>query len=383
MAVAQKMFLLDIPQDILIRLPDFLHDIEDYKNLTSTCRALRVCLSTTTPNTILRLAAAASKVFFRPSPDFLVAGVARQLGEWARLSASNEHILAQTFQGGIEAVFELCLQHCGLTMEKIRRLHELRFSVINPVTDRIDKCIGEQWYATPNFWNGGVDDAYTISADPPEILFNIAIYGELFAPDFDILLDPGSSGKRALSVATRLEYVKYCIPDWAAYKCQRSARDATRPDGSMDPRRLVHATGPYVGFDNATTISTNGNQIGLRHLLNSSRWEPHWAAVRQTVGPDFAPEESSDAAYEGSEPEEHWKQLIWDELFVNQGLEGLGMMVEKDAGAYKDRLTGLHARISALETQLEETVVGRNTTYSWPCLRGDLDICCSGYIMGT
>jgi hypothetical protein len=27
-----------------------------------------------------------------------------------------------------------------------------------------------------NFWDGGVDDAYTIWAEPPETLFHLALY---------------------------------------------------------------------------------------------------------------------------------------------------------------------------------------------------------------
>jgi hypothetical protein len=382
MATSQRLFLLDLPQDVLIQLPEFLHDIEDYKNLTSTCRAIRACLSRTAPNTILRLAAAASNIFFRPSPFLLVAAVARQIGEWARLSAANENILAKTFQGGVDAVLELGLQHCGLTMERIRQLHELRFSVINPVTDRIDKCIGAQWYETPNFWNGGVDDAYTIDADPPEIFFHLAAYGEFFAPDFDILLDPAESAKRALSVDTRLEYVKYCIPDWAAYACQDNACEVTLPDGSVHPRRRVYDTGPYAGFKNPKTRPTvQSSQVGLRHLLASSRWEPHWTAVRQTVAPDFAPDNGSDV--DDEEREGNWKQRLWNEVVLDQGLEGLGMMVEKDAGAFKDKLIVLHARIAALNKEPEEIVVGRNKTYTVPFLHGELNICCSGYFNGS
>jgi hypothetical protein len=380
MAISQRLFLLDIPKDILIALPDFLHDIEDYKNLISTCQTLRACLSRTPSNTILRLAAAASKIFFRPSPQFLVAALARELGAWARLSATNEEDLARTFRGGVEAVLELGLQHCGLTMERIRQLHGLRSSVINPVTDRIDKCIGEQWYATPNFWNGGVDDAYTIDADPPEIFFHLATYGEFFAPDFDILLDPTNSAKRALGVDTRLEYIKYCVPDWASYGCQRNACDVTLPSGTIDPRRRVYETGPYAGFINQ---SIQGSQVGLRHLLASSRWEPHWTAVRQTVASDFVPDDIRNDGDEEGEQEKYWKQRLWNELVIDQGLEGLGMMVERDAGPFKDKLTMLHAKIAALETEPDEVVVGRNKTYRLPFLAGELDICCSGYVMGT
>ncbi|KAF2668008.1 hypothetical protein BT63DRAFT_447565 [Microthyrium microscopicum] len=363
--MGQQLFLLDLPKDILITLPDYLHDIEDYKNLTSTCRAFRACLSSPSDKTILRLAAAATNIFFRPSPHFLVTAVARQLGNWARLSTSNEQVLAQAFQSGIEAVLDLALQHCSLSMERIRQLHKLRFSIINPVTNRIDQCIGEQWYATPNFWHGGVDDAYTIDADVPETFFYLAMYGEFFAPDADILLGTGNTdADRALSVETRLEFVKYCIPD-------------------IDPLRRVYATGPYIGFDKpkqGTNVSSN--HIGLRHLLESSRWRPDWTLVRQSVGPDFGPDDSDDEN-EDDLDSLPWKQFLWSEIAVCQGLEGLGMMLNTDAGDFRVELYALRDRIEALEREPERVVVGRNHTYRLPSLYRDLGICSSGYVGGT
>ena len=90
-------------------------------------------MGTASPNTILRLAAAQSSTFFRPSPHFLVTATAKQLGNWARQSPANETELANRLEDGIDGLLDLVLQHCGLTMERIRQLHLQRFSIINPV----------------------------------------------------------------------------------------------------------------------------------------------------------------------------------------------------------------------------------------------------------
>ncbi|KAG4217658.1 hypothetical protein PC116_g33862, partial [Phytophthora cactorum] len=158
--------LLDLPTDILVMLPDFLHNIEDYINLSSTCRSLRKCMDNASPRTILRLAHASSRVFFRPDPLFLICATARELGNWARESEDNEAELVAGMPRGLDHLMDMALRHCGLTMARIRELHALRFAVVNPVANLIDQCVGTQWYATPNFWNGGVDDAYTVIVDP-------------------------------------------------------------------------------------------------------------------------------------------------------------------------------------------------------------------------
>jgi len=102
-------------------------------------------------------------------------------------------------------------------MERIRELR-CAFSMINPIVDLIDKCVGEQWYDTLNFWNGGVDDAATIYADPPETFFHLVTYGELFAPAFDAYLETGMVPE-VMNVDTRLEFVKFCISVSAFYEC--------------------------------------------------------------------------------------------------------------------------------------------------------------------
>ncbi|PSK42173.1 hypothetical protein B9Z65_4087 [Elsinoe australis] len=375
-----------LPREILITLPDFIHNIEDFTNLSSTCRTLRDCLTTASPRTILRLASAQSRIFFRPSPHFLVAATARELGLWARQSPSNEAIFADRCSEGIDGLLDLSLQHCGLTLEQIRHLYSLRFSIINPITDIMDQCIGQQWYSTPNFWEGGVDDAYTIRSDPPATLFHLAIYGELFGPDLDSFLDPAEAGsKRRFSVDTRLEFVKYCIPDEATDMCGGiSARNVTSEDGTVDPRRYVKPTGPYVKEKERRYVEwPDNNNVGLTWVLRSTRWRPHWEAVRRLAGPDFKDDFDEGWWYAPDDDATEWRQRLWENVMVCQGLNGLGMIRPEFRGQWVGKVKEWRDKIAALDHEPSIVQVGLQATHEYPFLHGDLRICVSGYVLGT
>ncbi|VUC29434.1 unnamed protein product [Clonostachys rosea] len=375
--------LASLAPELLLLVADRLHNIEDYSALSSTCKYLRTTLQSVSPNIILRLANNQSRIFFRPSPEFLVAATARQLGEWARLDPANEATLAVAFQNGVDGMLDLALIHCGLTMPRIRQLHALRFSVINPVTDIIDQCVGQQWYSTPNFWDGGVDDAYTIDADPNTTFFHLAIYGELFAPDLAAYLD-GNATHRPLSVETRLEFIKYCVPDFACeLRGSINPRDAHLPNGELDPRRAVKPVGPYArNEDNSYAEFPKNNNIALVWVLQSTRWRPHWRNLRQRVAVDFQDGFEDDWWYDGGEGRD-WRQRLWENVMVCQGLEGLGMIRPEMQDEWLEKIRGWREKVAALERTPGETWVGRHCTYDYPFLLGDLRICASGYVGGT
>ena len=57
-------------------------------------------------------------------------------------------------------------------------LHQARFSIINPLADKIDKMAGDQWYASPdNFWSGGVSEPETLYTESNIAAFQTIIYG--------------------------------------------------------------------------------------------------------------------------------------------------------------------------------------------------------------
>lgn len=152
------MDLLQLPIELLLTLPQYLHNIEDFTNLSSTSRVFRKVCSDASPNTLLRLAAASSRIFFRPDPHFLIAATVRQLSDWALLNSDNAEVLRQAIHGGIYTLLALSVDKAGLTMEDIRCLRARRSSLLNPISDMIDRCAGPNFVSTPNFWNGGVSN---------------------------------------------------------------------------------------------------------------------------------------------------------------------------------------------------------------------------------
>ncbi|TGO68461.1 hypothetical protein BOTNAR_0024g00120 [Botryotinia narcissicola] len=71
--------------DLLLLLPHYLDSIEDFIHLSSSCKTLHHIYAEhpPLPGLLFELAAASSLEIFEPKPHFLIAGVARQIGEWA------------------------------------------------------------------------------------------------------------------------------------------------------------------------------------------------------------------------------------------------------------------------------------------------------------
>ncbi|KIK68103.1 hypothetical protein GYMLUDRAFT_128152, partial [Collybiopsis luxurians FD-317 M1] len=275
------MLLTDLPHDVLAVIVTHLRNIEDFTNFTSTCRKLHAVLTeTTTSNTILNLCDRSAPTFFSPHPHFLVAASSRRLSNVVLGNLALTSQLVVAFQGGIEGLYEFCLEHSGLTLAEIREWHLARFSTINPFSDKIDKMAGQQWYQTPNFWDGGVSEAFTIYTEADRAAMQILIYGELFASSMDAFLEP----ERQLphfGPDVRLEYIKYCIPDWVCWGY---------------PGFEVKPTGPYASNPDSRqwTRANAADQTALQHILHCGRWRRMWRAVLKQIGSDFWDEEAEE-----------------------------------------------------------------------------------------
>ncbi|USW54206.1 hypothetical protein Slin15195_G075250 [Septoria linicola] len=381
--VASPTSILSLSDDLVLLLADHLYDIQDYLNLTATCSKLRSNTRLISPRTILRLTAAkpANTTIFCPAPHFLVAATARELGHWARRSEANEQALVAACQQGLDGMFTLSLAHCGLTLERLRHLSSIIWTVIDPVQDLIDKCVGEQWRRLPGFWTTE-DDACTINAEASETIFHLAIYGELFGPDFETYLNQDRQS-RTLRVDTRLEFIKYCVPEWASFQGQKDAKDVHRPDGTMDPRREVKAIGPYGG-DRPTVYDPNfddpckyDSNKALTWVLRSVRWTPFWKDARAKAGPDFQENFLDQWEYDPDDTQD-WRQRMWESVMLCQGLEGLGMIVPESQKAWEEKIKIWREKVTGLETEPKWIKVGRQATLEYPFLLGDLRICVSG-----
>lgn len=328
------MHLLDLPVELIAALPVHLWNIEDFNNLRSTCRTLRSIFEDTRPETILRLADASAPTFFSPHPHFLVVATARQVSNWAIGNEGRTQELKKSFQGGIDGLYDLCLDKAGITLQDIRRLHQARFDIFNPLADTIDKMAGEQWYQTPNFWNGGVSEPYTIFTEANRATFQLIIYGELFATTMRAHLEP-EKNLPTFNRLVRVEYIKYCIPDWI---CR-----------SYEGFEVINV-GPYENRNRATGANNeDGNpadQVALHHILGCGRWRRLWQSVTRAVGPDF---------------EHESQQSLWWNAVHTLGLEGMELVTaeDKDDGLktrglsekWKGRLLEIYHLIEALDEQ--------------------------------
>src|SRR2546423_6475716 len=138
------MQLVDLPTDLLVLLPQFLHNLEGRPAEPSGLLS---------PEHHLTPFSASPLLLPESSPTrshFLMAATARQISDWAILSHVNTETLRQAFQGSIDTLFELCISKVGLMIEDIRRLQASRFSLISPVSDTLVLWAGNLWYTRPD-----------------------------------------------------------------------------------------------------------------------------------------------------------------------------------------------------------------------------------------
>lgn len=301
--------LITLPRDILVLLPGHLNGIKDLISLSKTCKAFQyIVMKATLPNTILRLAAKDSP---RLSHYYLVAATARQLGNWARKSPGNERELALKLEDGLKGLLGLALKHCGLSMERVKELHYMRGTVLQHADRMFDRFKDPQYNLFLANWENMLPRMRTKVTFPRESFFQLAIYGSLFGPDMESFLRQDDTQRR-LRVETRLEYVKYCIPDWA-----------TTCNQGVDPRRDVKLRGIYAqrGFGTKYRKSSN---LHLSAILLGDDWRVRWGLTREAAGIDEFTHSFEECWYRFNDrvSDLGWRQRIFENLMVCQGLEG-------------------------------------------------------------
>ncbi|KAK5993474.1 hypothetical protein PT974_06905 [Cladobotryum mycophilum] len=277
------MNLTDLPIDILVLLPSHLHNVEDFANLSSSCRLFHSIYANTSPELILQLAAASTSTFFSPSPHFLVAATARQLGEWALRNDDNLRALEASFQGGIDGIYRLCLKHSSLSIERIRELHVSRCNVIDPFADRIR-------------------DPEMLEIRPASVraTYQLIILGELFSRTVTTILDPSSPSPR-ITLMQRLEFIKYCIPDGSCLATKGGP--------------VVQAIGPYAP-ENLPRLPWD--QKTLHRVLvcahRAELWTKFWMQAIPVAGSIFS---------------QSWRNELWMEALLCQGFDTAELLIQR------------------------------------------------------
>ncbi|OAX78112.1 hypothetical protein ACJ72_07581 [Emergomyces africanus] len=374
--------LLDLSTDILSLLPLYVDNIETFTSAASTCRSLRFIFSNALPRTILQLAAASAPTFFSPHPHFLVMAVAPQIRDWALGNEENTRRLRSALQGGIEGLFDFCVNdnslNAGLTLDRIRTLYEARFTILNPLADKIDKMAGAQWYETKDFWDGGVSEPATVHSDVHRSAMQIIIYGELFGSSMRPFLEPSPSGDETdanaplpfFDLETRLDYIKYCVPEWAC---------------KSYPGFQVLPVGPYAAGKNDLPF----DQYALRHILTCKRWRRMWADAMALAGPLFVEWDAERGPWDEEPPsgdiEGVWKLKLFRDALQTMGLEGMQLVTlprEKISPELLKRACQVREQIEALEEPPASYIVGnylKATVSKAPDPAQDVYVCMASY----
>ena len=371
-----KMAILDLPPELLCRIPQNLSTIKDLLNLSSTCRTFHEICQTT------RLCAGQSRIFFGPDPHFLILACSRELSAWALSHERSKFELRNAFRGGIGSLFDLCLQKCGLWMQDVRRMHDCRLSVINPLREVIDSMTGANWTSEDELWDGGIVHPATWETVPYRAAMQILIYVELFGCDMHAILHPEQQ-RPIFGYELRLEFIKYCIPD-------RSCKGGY-------PELEVLDVGPYSDENRSTEEDLPEDQMALTRLFRSRRWIEHWQAVVRELGPLFSgqglkelEENEFEDVFEFANATElsgpQWRLRLWISVLIMQGIEGIEVMLNVsehkpiDAvgdGKWRERLKALQSRVEALQSYPQVHTCGR----SWwqiseaPHMHVEVDYC--------
>ncbi|KAF7296507.1 hypothetical protein HMN09_01057500 [Mycena chlorophos] len=213
------MSLDSLPPELLMKLPYFLHSIEDLITLSSMSRTLYRTCANPPPKIISQLAANSGRVFFRPHPHLLIAATARGLADWAVQSHENRARLEESMHGGVNTLLELAIDVVGLTMEDIRRLWRFKFNVLNPLDRQLDLAAGP-----------ATGSPITVCNDPETTLVSWVIYGELFHHSVELGYTPNDilahhSRPQPLSSITRYKWFAYCLPDFNCFDTLHLTRD--------------------------------------------------------------------------------------------------------------------------------------------------------------
>ncbi|KAL9119618.1 MAG: hypothetical protein Q9187_003829 [Circinaria calcarea] len=326
--ISNKMQLLDLPAELLELLPYRLSSLQDLYSLLRTCRVFyRVCESSkaTLPPAFPKLH---GQSLLPPHPHLLLAGVARQVADWAVQSDENRAELYETLLLGNEGLLNLATQVARLSLEDIRTLYAAKGDLLHPLIKMVDREAGHERFKLESL-RQGIDlspwDCLNGCENPEIALLNYWIYCELFHHNVDHFLaqDRLQNSSQPLSNESRLRWFTYCVPDGG---------NQQRPDWSH--------INEYQQCDQTEMWTCRSFVTRLRTLVQF--WSP---AVLSEIGEDiFGDPYSRHMDYASGFAE--GKLSLFLRMAVHLGKDSLEMLLP-------DRIQKLMGRLEALKRKVE------------------------------
>lgn len=202
------MRLDELPLDILVsQIPEYILSIYDFYSLLSTNRLFYDLYgSENAPLYALPpiLPRPDGQYLMQPHPHLLIAGAARQIGDWAGTSKENDDELYKCLLRENDGLLELAEKVARMTLRQMRELYELKYSLLNPLSDLVDDEVGRPDDDESNF---------TFVDHPDELVLNMWIYNELFHAFPDQIMGRLPAHISPIEIRTRYRWLTMCMPD--------------------------------------------------------------------------------------------------------------------------------------------------------------------------
>ena len=214
------MKLNELPVDILTCLPGHLHSPYKFYSLISTCRlfynlygsphAYPYEFTPILPISLMSL-----------YPHLLIAGTARQIGDWAGQSKENDDKLYACLARGNDGLVELASKVASLTLAQIRELYRFKTVLLLPLSIIEGAEVVDAY------------DPFDVYPGFKEVILNQWIYDDLFHAFPDEIL--GTPHNNTIELRTRYRWVAMCMPD------DDNSRNLNRSEG--DQHSIAHTVG--------------------------------------------------------------------------------------------------------------------------------------------
>lgn len=122
-----------LPDELIARLPDYLHSLDDPYAGLQTCRLFYRCCAQTEAKLAPPFAKLYGQHLLSPHPYLLLAGTARQGGDWATESEANRQRLWDVIKdGAVAGLTNLAVESSRLSLTDVRALHQSKYDITNP-----------------------------------------------------------------------------------------------------------------------------------------------------------------------------------------------------------------------------------------------------------
>jgi hypothetical protein len=91
-----------------------------------------------------------------------------------------------------------------------------------------------------------------------------------------------------------------------------------------DSKAATLSVGTRIEF--ALGCLSHEHGLAVAHTLQSSQWKPLWKKMRALAAPEFSENFADEWAFADDRPGD-WRQRLWENAMLCQGLEGLQMLL--------------------------------------------------------